>query len=374
MNLLINLNPSIDSLNQLSPLQARKLANVSKFNARLVHLRTTNDYETNLHTISQSLNRIHARVGQCPSTKKMFIQIFKNIFKNNLHTTLNSARYCYKIFYLRKSLPKLIASVNHEVILIFNSMDPNSLENEKSKLDPVSSPSSLQKQRKIKALQELHSDLIANKWQAVNRVNDLFHSQNPDKSSWDQVAHEIDGYVQGKLNFLSIGQDVALPRFFHATQVQYWTAIIKSKKIMQTHAALGFGAYVSTNDESCARYGPYTLALDESAIYPYKGFYYRGRASFIHKNSVWVRMHRDIEITPKTVAHFVTNDPSKCQESYVKLIQELDCDIPVITREASNRIIQLFNQAVIRRDLPKTWKQLPYLLLKGLPKNVYHPT
>jgi hypothetical protein len=369
---LINLNNNIDATDQLNCAKTWKLANVSNFNKTIDHSRTTADYETNLLSASQSLNRINKRVSNSPSTRSALSQIFKNILKNKFQTTLSLTKNCYKIYSLRRSLPKLIAAVNHEVMFIFASIDYKTLENEK--IDASSSPDSQLKHRKIEALHELHADMVASKWQVVNKVKELFHQQYPDQATWDETAQEVDNYIQNKWNTLSQGEDVALPCFYHATQETNWEKIFSSKKILPMPAPWGHGAYVSTNDEACDRFGFKTFALDDSALYIHKAHYFRGRLSSNHNNSLWIRVDHEIEISAKTVAHFVVPGTYAGHDVHAKFVTT-SLGISTITRKSSDRINALFNQAIVKRHLPKTWKhRLGGSVLFGRTPNTVSPS
>lgn len=340
---LIRNQTNIDLVNQLSFSQALRLNIPRVVNRSLDRIcDSSKNYETDLGTIAQSLDRIKANLDTYSSVSR--IQKFKNVF-NGRH---------FRMCALRRALPGLIRAVSHEAWSLF-SLD----EKPQIKLS-TSKPSTI-----YDNFQTLKGEGIARKWEVVNQVHQLFLSQNPDPKNWDHTTREVDSFISAKFEILSRGEDTTLPRFFHATKDRYWSQIVTSKKIMRTHAALGFGAYASTKDESHSGYGPYTFALTHRAVYRHPASYYNGGV-----NTMWVRVEHDIELTPRTVSHFVAESAEKCQDAGIMFNTALGFDVPVITRAANDCLITLFDQVITQRYLPKKWRLMFGHSRNNLPSSI----
>lgn len=392
----------INNYEQLTFSQARKLSKPAKVDISISRITSQSlNYEANLDTIANTLNLIHASIIHYSFSTSRF-QKFLHIF---------TGRY-FKIHLLRRSLPSLINVVNREAMTLFNVKDSELQANEIALAAavhlqyPASTPF-LHTYHKIKVYQNPLSQKSATpaksavpmpmpmpvpvvpakstvpvpvvavlakptaqalpfftgkaaiKWQVLEDAHQLFLRDYPLNSGWDQTARMINDYIEGKKHTLTDTGDVSLPRFYHATQAASWPLIAKSKQIIQTKAAKGYGAYVSTGDESSGRYGSKTFALTGGAVHFHPGSYFKANASFVDKNQLWVRVEHEIDINPKTVAHFVSEDAAKCQEDGLEFLTTFNFDVPVITREASKRISQLFNQVQPDYYLPKIWQLMP---------------
>lgn len=392
------LKQPIFGFEQLTFSQARKLAKPTKVDDSMVKISLrTIDYEADLETLANTLNHINASVVQyCASTPS---------FKKFLH--IFTGRYL-KMRSLRRSLPSLINVVNREAMILFNITHTELLTNNRKLAAQIPSryPSStpfLQTYHKIKIYHnptpikpggptnppggtavppkpidpsvftratgsrgkiDADADVKMSaeqtrKWEILISVQNLFLIDHPEDGGWDHTAKMVNEYILGKMNDLGNNGDVTLPRFFHATQKASWQLIVNSQ-INQTAAPMGFGAYISTNDESNARYGPNTFALAENAVYPHQAYYYNGTSCGGSQDSLWVRVQSNITVSPKTVAHFVSERASDMEQDGVDFLTKFPAfrekGIVVLTRDASKMLNLYFRQVTKGYDLPRTWQ------------------
>ena len=132
--------------------------------------------------------------------------------------------------------------------------------------------------------------------------------------------------------------------------------IVQSKSILIQQAPLGLGAFVSNQDESSPRYGTHTFALTEDSVFQFEAHYYDGSSCGGTPNSLWVRVSKPIPIGTKTVAHLVAETADDGESAAIKLLTDLNLDVPIITRAASNALNLLFREAMDGYTLPKKWK------------------
>lgn len=365
---MIPLLKPINGFEQVTFSQAIRLTKPVKVDGSIVKIGRliSSSYEANLDTIANTLDRINDSIVQYASSTPRYKKI--------LH--LFTGRYL-KMRLLRRALPSLINVVNLEAMALFKIQHWDLQENDKLLAAAVQTQYStstpfLQSYHKIKVYPTMPVDKgkteagvkltpeASRKWQILEHVHTLFLGDNPEGGDWDYTARMINKYIMTKKDILSKTGDVTLPRFFHTTRVANLPLIIQSKKIKQMNAPMGLGAYVSTGDEGgdLSAYGSKTFALTEEAIYPHPGSYFPAHSSPVDKKQLWVCVEHEINITEQTVAHFVAEDDEKCREDALTFLNS-HYDIPIITREASQRITALFNQTLPRRDLPATWQGMP---------------
>lgn len=314
--------------------QNAKLSEVRAYGSK-VEQNLKDDMEV-LDVIANELNQVNEHLVSYSLMSKT--QKFFEFFKGNY----------FKMRIIRDLLPTLIEKVNNRAITHFRINETDFQHPEKEAGDLPSTQSSyLQKFHLIKKIQSRKEQVGI-----VETVSRLAQSQFSDNN-------EILEYVKAKKEALEKGEDVALPRFFHATKEEHLDSILNGKTI--TIQDPGYmrppGVYVSTNDES-EKYGPYTFALTNKAVYPYEGSYFVGREKeekrLEEHASVWVCVKHDVALSAESVAHIAVDDFAAVQKVSSKL--PVDCKVPVITRESSRRIAKLFDQAIAQRKLPETWQ------------------
>lgn len=296
----------ISSFRDFGIRHAKKLSNSKAALASLNNLKQDPDTIIDLHTKLQSIEFTIQNYKHSSLLRKVIDFVTGNYFK---------------LLFLQKSIPEIAAEVNK-----------------------IATPLILKKKQQL----------------ILEVEKEFYKSESKNEQAWDITARHVHEYIQGKrILLIDRKQDTPLPRWFHATKVANWNSIAKSKIIEQRSAALGKGAFVSTNDESLYSYGPYTFALDSSAIETHQAAYYPSRESLKNElyASLWVRVEHDIILSPNTVAHFVVENAREVHEKGVELLTTLNLEVPVITREVSLRVHELFDRVLSKRHLPKAWRR-----------------
>jgi hypothetical protein len=191
------------------------------------------------------------------------------------------------------------------------------------------------------------------------------------KWRFSKTAKQVNAYFQYKMMCLEQGLNVALPfpSYYHCTKKEHFDSLVQSKKIKQTNAMCGFGAYISTNIEHHS-YGPYAFAIEGRAVESLRATYRIGLDCHDPRpfESVWMRVENDIPVNWKTVAHITVGSLSKCS-TMVTRIKRLGFFCPVLTREASYKIDDLFQTIVPRRQFTAQWTN-PNQLYCKMPNNI----
>ena len=345
MILLLNNQPDIDLANQLSFSQAMKLTRSSVSEQELDRIydgcTCADEYDVELEKIGASLDRLKVSIDTYSSAP--ILQKIKGVFDGTL----------IKMWVLRIVISTVTKAVKRQIWDLYALDELPQVQFVKSKFK-FSIPS--------QSILDTKTNAIARKYTVVNAIHEEFLKANPEEAYWDETVAEVNAFFVGKLSTLSTGQDTPIPRFFHATgrsDKNSWKLIIQSKKIIQTPAVLGFGAYVSTGDESNHGYGPYTFGLTHHAVYRYKASYYNGTNIGKHHH-LWARVEHDIELSPRTVSHFVCNDKATCRGAYEMFVTDLGFSVPVFSRAANEEIIRLFNQKITQRPLSRKWEKLRF--------------
>jgi hypothetical protein len=177
---------------------------------------------------------------------------------------------------------------------------------------------------------------------------------------FSKTAKQVNAYFQYKMMCLQQGLNVALPfpSYYHCTKEIHFDNLVQSKQIKQTAAACGFGAYISTNIEYQS-YGPYAFALEGNTVESLRATYVIGDNDHDPRpfESVWIRVTHDIPVNRKTIAHITVGNLSE-HFSMVTRIKRLGLYVPVLTREASYKIDDLFQKIVPQRQFTAQWTNL----------------
>jgi hypothetical protein len=342
--LLQKIPDNVDFASQISFAQALKLTRSSVAVRGLDRIyeasKSSEAFEADLDTITKSLDSLKVSIDTYSSAP--LLQKIKGIFNGT----------CIKMWVLSCALSTVTKAVNREVWNLYSLDEIPQVSFVKSKFTPKTPG---------ERIRDTKANAIARKYVVVNTVYQQFLNNNPDEAFRDQTANEVNEYFLGKLGTLFQGVDATIPRFFHATKDQYWTTIVKDQKLKEFNAPLGFGAYVSTGDESHTGYGPYTFGLTHNSVYRHPASYYQGG------HNMWVRVEHEIELSPRTVSHFVANDKATCVAAGEKFYTTLGFCVPVISRAANDILINLFNQVITQRPLSKRWRRMSGHIFDTLP-------
>lgn len=191
------------------------------------------------------------------------------------------------------------------------------------------------------------------------------------------AAKKIENYFKTLLQQTMKGKEVALARFYHGSAVVNIPLIINSGFILQKPAAMGRGAFVSTNDEGSS-YGPDVFGLDAEAVENTDAHYFSAHGRAMEGNlepSVWICVKKDIPISPKTVACMTTT-----ADRVATLTQDLQKrgkgwqNVPVFSREEALEMRTVLESVDFNRNLPsKRWFSLYGAgVANQLPKNMQH--
>jgi hypothetical protein len=338
------------SFRQLSRAEIKSFGNISDYNQQLAQLKLNcphyrhdvTVYLLNLTQILQSANSYSTALkerennySQLPTIKKIAHIIRK--FIDSLY------RIDSKIAILQQSLPTLI----------------NAAEQARKEANEALTPEEL----------KAENEAVATKLELVGRVKQYLE-QNP-SAKGDRTASAVNAYVLNKFNRLNAGINVALPHFYHSTKDCFFDKIVKERQIKQSsNGAAGPGVYISTNIE--VGYGPFAFAVDATAVdAPAK--YFEGRK--YHKggmgkhNSLWISVGKDIKLAPSTIAHTTVEDLKNCKTISARLANH-KFNVPVVTREVSYRITDVFEKVVPTRQISKLWKDATKYLTYQLPPNL----
>lgn len=208
---------------------------------------------------------------------------------------------------------------------------------------------------KIIQKKEVPEDVQAISYRKANffgRVRQLFF-KSLDTSELDVAKTvKIYHYFENTYAKLQRGENIALPRWFHATRSL--DAILESKKLKQFNAFRGYGAYISEQDEHYAGFGPQTFALDHSNVRDRNASYFVvcNHPLTADNYRTWVRVEDEIPFTQETVAYIIANTDQV--EETKRSLKKHNFNVPVMDRDCSNAINVFMN--LITRKLPRHWR------------------
>ncbi|MFZ4772446.1 MAG: hypothetical protein ACOYK9_00440 [Chlamydiia bacterium] len=184
--------------------------------------------------------------------------------------------------------------------------------------------------------------------------------QSPDQDE------RVTAYFNRIYDKLRSGINVPLPAFFHATE-DGLEDILKTRVILQSSDGyVGPGAYISTNDEGELAlndegelaFGPFTFAIDEDALVDTEGVYFLGNGKGSINNlyfSLWVSVLKEIPVKENTIAYISTI--SSEMANVREIVKRENLKLEVLEKSVSDRIHQIFDRTIRRRQMPSfKWK------------------
>lgn len=196
------------------------------------------------------------------------------------------------------------------------------------------------------------------------------------------IPKKVNNYFLNVMTKLERGVDVPLPDFFHGTRRNTLIPIIKSGNIKQFKAQRGTGAFISTNDEGLwPRYGPYTLAIDQSTLEDSEGHVHPPEAACGGSDadtyvSLWACVKMDIPVRDDTIAYLVA--PTEAEIPILKELLEKEAPnklkVDILDRDTSNAIHRVFDSITPARELPsKKWiRNTNWNPTLPMPRNMAH--
>ncbi len=174
-----------------------------------------------------------------------------------------------------------------------------------------------------------------------------------------KTAEKVEAYFKKCVQKLENNENIPLPRWYHATKVQWLNPILKGQKLKQFTAIIGeHGVFVGSAAERT--YGNYVFALDEAnAVAKFSGEYFPSEDSGTQENvhaSLWVCVRSDIALTPQSVA-FVACATVEEEGLANKFLSDNGLHVEVVSRAVSDMIRQMFEFAEKKRDLPVKWRR-----------------
>lgn len=189
----------------------------------------------------------------------------------------------------------------------------------------------------------------------------------------------VNNYIQGKLNDLHVNGTVALPRFFYDVRPgnDYYD-LVDYKHIQPSSVFMGPPSVCVSTKVPHRSFN--SLALSKEALYPHPAHVYPSQVNDSSmKGSLGVCIQHEIAISPQTIAHLVFRAEWGCEERGMEFCREFGFQVPVVSGQANDCLIDLFDRVITRRMLPETWKvraeynNLNYSI-SNLPQFVQHPS
>lgn len=234
----------------------------------------------------------------------------------------------------------------------------NVVEKKKSS-DEVVNKTDVVSSKVISPVNKLKTNSILNK--AVTHLN----SRKDVDESTKNEAIKVLGNLGNRINSKALS---SIPRYYHSTgrhahdqdgagAMRVAKDIIEDKKIKASNGSVGYGAFVSTNDES-ELYGAITFAFTSDVVEKNEADYFiapQARCSIKEENkyqSTWVQVKSDLEFEEKNIAWIIVD------EQYIEDAKDkFSSSCTVISRKVANLVRHSLDSAQGKKfEKPENWK------------------